>query len=281
MTTETNGEFAFCPADFNRVRSLIYNRAGISLADSKETLVYGRLSRRIRRLGMHSFVEYLDYLESSPDGNEWVEFTNALTTNLTAFFREAHHFDILAEHLKTQPAGKIRLWSAACSTGEEPYSMAITACEVFNSLTPPVEIIATDLDTQVLAKAAQGVYTLDRINGLSTERKKDFFLKGNGPNQGQCRVRKEVRQLVRFEQLNLLAPKWPVSGLFAGIFCRNVMIYFDKDTQRKILSRLVRYLPENGLLFAGHSESFFHAADVVTSCGKTVYRPTAHIKAAS
>ncbi|MGB1581590.1 MAG: CheR family methyltransferase [Nevskiales bacterium] len=281
MTQVMNAEFAFSAQDFERVRKLIHSRAGISLADSKETLVYGRLSRRIRKLGMRSFVQYLDSLDASPSSPEWVEFTNALTTNLTAFFREAHHFETLAELMRAQPAGKIRLWSAACSTGEEAYSLAITACEVFDSLTPPVEIIATDLDTQVLTKAASGIYDIERVAGLSQERKKLFFHKGSGPQAGKCRVKAPLQRLIRFEPLNLLAPKWPVRGEFLAIFCRNVMIYFDKDTQYQILSRLVRHLPPQGLLFAGHSESFFHAADVVTSCGKTVYRPTAHVKEAS
>ncbi|MDX1496020.1 MAG: CheR family methyltransferase [Salinisphaeraceae bacterium] len=281
MTQVINAEFAFSSEDFERIRKLIHSRAGISLADSKETLVYGRLSRRIRKLGMQSFGQYLESLDAAPNSPEWVEFTNALTTNLTAFFREAHHFETLAQLMRAQPAGKQRLWSAACSTGEEAYSLAITACEVFDSLTPPVEIIATDLDTQVLAKASAGIYDIERIAGLSEQRKKLFFDKGNGPHQGKCRVKAPLRKLVRFEPLNLLAHQWPIRGEFLAIFCRNVMIYFDKDTQYRILSRLVRHLPQHGLLFAGHSESFFHAADIVTSCGKTVYRPTAHVKEAS
>ncbi len=273
-------EFTFNSEDFERVRKLIHARAGISLADSKQNLVYSRLSRRIRKLGMRGFTQYLDFLERS-HGEEWTEFTNALTTNLTSFFREAHHFDILREHLLSQPAGKIRLWSAASSTGEEPYSMAITACEAFNSECPPVEIIATDLDTQVLEKAARGVYSIDRIAGLSKERQKKHFMKGGGPNAGQCRVKEHLRRMVTFRQLNLLAPSWHIEGQFSAIFCRNVMIYFDKDTQYRVIAKLVRHLNPDGLLFAGHSESFFHAADLVRSCGKTVYRPVQNMKEAS
>jgi len=264
-------EFTFSDRDFRRVCQLIYQRAGIALADSKRDMVYSRLSRRLRALGMKTFQEYLDVLERE-GGDEWEAFTNALTTNLTSFFREPHHFEILLNHLRDRKdRGQLRIWCSAASTGEEPWSLAITACEAFNSLDPPVEILATDIDTQVLATGERGVYPLERIKGLSTERVRRFFQRGSGPNDGMCRVTTRLRPLVRFGQLNLLASNYGLSGPFDAIFCRNVMIYFDKPTQRGVLERMAPLLAPDGLLFAGHSESFLHAADLVRPCGRTVY----------
>ena len=274
---QSQNEFSFSRRDFDRVRSLIHSRAGISRGDNNQNLVYGRLSRRIRKLGMHGFNEYLDYLDKDT-GSEWTEFTNALTTNLTSFFRESHHFEILKEHLRRKHHSRHRIWSAASSTGEEPYSIAITACEAFGSATPPVDIVATDLDTKVLEKAAQGVYELDRIEKLSKERQRNHFFQGSGPNQGKCRVKPHLQKMITFSPLNLLAPKWPIKGTFDVIFCRNVMIYFDKQTQYKVIAHLLQHLHPDGLLMAGHSESFFHAADLIQSCGNTVYRPVQHQK---
>lgn len=265
-------EFAFATRDFERVCRLIYARAGIALTDSKRHMVYSRLSRRLRALRLSSFSEYLDLLDD-PYAAEWEAFTNALTTNLTSFFREAHHFDTLKELLVSTPhAHPLLLWSAASSTGEEPYSMAIAACEAFGTLTPPVRILASDLDTQVLERAERGIYPLERIERLERERVRRFFRRGTGPNEGQCRVIDELRALVHFRPLNLLDKRWPLRGSYTAIFCRNVMIYFDKPTQRDVLTRIVPLLADDGLLFAGHSESFFHAADLVRSCGRTVYR---------
>jgi len=264
-------EFAYSDRDFRRVCQLIYQRAGIALADSKRDMVYSRLSRRLRTLGIATFSEYLDQLERS-GGDEWEAFTNALTTNLTSFFREPHHFEILEKHLRERAGeGTLRIWCSAASTGEEPWSLAITACEAFDSYNPPVEILATDIDTQVLATGERGVYPLDRIKALSTERKRRFFQKGSGPHEGMCRVSPALRHLVSFAQLNLLAPSYGLKGPYTAIFCRNVMIYFDKPTQRGVLERMVPLLAPDGLLFAGHSESFLHAADLVRPCGRTVY----------
>lgn len=275
-----NKEYSFSRHDFEKVRKLIHERAGISLSDSKQDLVYSRLSRRIRKLQFKSFAEYLNFLENH-EGGEWTEFTNALTTNLTAFFREAHHFDILKTHLTSLPRGRIILWSAACSTGEEPYSMAMAACEAFNSDHPPVEILATDLDTKVLNTASEGIYTEERISGLSHSQKTRFFHKGTGPNAGKCRVKKHLRQMVNFRQLNLRSPRLDVRGPFAGIFCRNVMIYFDKPTQYRIIQNMIPQMRDKGLMFMGHSESFFHCTDLIESCGNTVYRPKENLRQAS
>jgi chemotaxis protein methyltransferase CheR len=275
---ETGKEFEFTRADFERVRGLIYQRAGISLADSKQEMVYSRLARRLRATGIDSFSRYLDALEagrlSGNTGEEWEAFTNALTTNLTSFFREAHHFPLLAEHVlkaRRQHPGQLTIWCSASSTGEEPYSIAMTVCEAFNTLSPPVSIIATDIDTNVLATAAAGVYPIERVDKLEPERLRRFFLKGKGAQEGLVRVRPELRNLVTFRQLNLLADGWDLKGPFDAIFCRNVMIYFDKDTQRRILSRFVPLMKPDALLFAGHSENFLYVSDSLRLRGKTVY----------
>jgi len=251
-------DFVFTARDFERVRKLIHAKAGIALADSKEEMVYSRIARRLRALRLDSFKTYLDQLEDGGTEAEWQEFTNALTTNLTSFFRESHHFDALREFLEKRPRGTpARIWCAAASTGEEPYSLAITACEAYDTLTPPVAILATDIDTNVLATAERGVYALDRIDKLAVERKRRFFLKGAGAAAGQCRVVEPLRKLLTFRPLNLLDASYPMKGPFDAIFCRNVMIYFDKPTQLAVLRRMVPLLSADGLFFAGHSESFF------------------------
>lgn len=262
--------FAFTPRDFARVRSLIYRQAGIALTESKQEMVYSRLARRLRAKGMNSFEEYLDGLESGRDSEEWEAFTNALTTNLTSFFREAHHFTILAEHVRKMKE-PLAIWCSASSTGEEPYSIAMTLCEAFGTLTPPVSIVATDIDTNVLETAANGIYTIDRLDKLPKERARRFFLRGKGDREGMVRVRSELRQLITFKPLNLLGSSWPISGPFDAIFCRNVMIYFDKPTQSKILQRFVPLMKPEALLFAGHSENFMYASDALKLRGKTVY----------
>ena len=263
-------EFAFTEHDFERVRSLIHRRAGIALADSKQEMVYSRLARRLRAIGIKSFSQYLDDLESSPDSQEWEAFTNALTTNLTSFFREEHHFPILADHVK-KSTGPIEIWCSASSTGEEPYSIAMTLCEVFNTLVPPAHIIATDIDTNVLNTAANGVYPLERLDKMDPARAKRFFQRGKGKQEGYVRVRPELRQMITFKQLNLLSNDWPVSGPFDAIFCRNVMIYFDKPTQGKILERFAPLMKPDALLFAGHSENCLDVSNAFKLRGKTVY----------
>jgi chemotaxis protein methyltransferase CheR len=265
----------FTNADFQRVRQMIYQCAGISLAQTKQEMVYSRLARRVRARGLKAFTDYLDVVEE--DSAEREAFVNALTTNLTAFFREAHHFDELGELVdRCRQAGsrEFRVWSCASSTGEEPYSIAMTLIDAFGSFTPPVSVWATDIDTNVLAQGERGVYTADRVAKLTDSQRRRFFLRGTGKHEGTVRVRNEVRSLVTFSQFNLLDPKWSVNGPFDAIFCRNVMIYFDKATQRQILQKLAPLLHPHGLLFAGHSECFVHAADVVRLRGKTVYEPT-------
>jgi len=263
-------EFEFTANDFSRVRKLIYQHAGISLSEAKTDMVYSRIGRRLRTVGYDSFKDYLDNLEADNNPDEWEAFTNALTTNLTSFFREEHHFPILAEHL-VHLSRPIRIWCSAASTGEEPYTIAMTACEAFGTLTPPVEIIATDIDTNVLATAARGVYPYERVSKLSEKRRKQFFQKGTGAHEGSVRVRNELRSLITFHQLNLLDDKWALKEPFDAIFCRNVMIYFDKPTQSKILSHFVPLMKPHALLFAGHSENFLYVSNAFHLRGKTVY----------
>ena len=263
-------EFDFTANDFARVRKLIYQHAGISLSEAKTDMVYSRVGRGVRRVGKKTFKEYLDNLESENNPDEWQAFTNALTTNLTSFFREEHHFPILAKHL-VQISKPIKIWCSAASTGEEPYTIAMTACEAFGTLKPPVEIIATDIDTNVLAIASKGVYPYERVSKLSEQQRKEFFKRGAGAQEGSVRVRSELRNLISFQPLNLLEPQWTLKEPFDVIFCRNVMIYFDKPTQAKILSRFVPLMKPNALLFAGHSENFLYISKDLHLRGKTVY----------
>ncbi|OIR00949.1 chemotaxis protein methyltransferase [mine drainage metagenome] len=263
-------EFNFTANDFARVRKLIYKHAGISLSEAKSDMVYSRIGRRLRTTGYDSFKSYLDNLEGQNDPAEWEAFTNALTTNLTSFFREEHHFPILAEHLAKLKA-PIRIWCSAASTGEEPYTIAMTACEAFGTMKPPVEIIATDIDTNVLATAARGVYPYERVSKLSDARRRQFFQRGTGAQEGSVRVRNDLRSLITFQQLNLLDEQWALKEPFDVIFCRNVMIYFDKPTQSKILSHFVPLMKPHALLFAGHSENFLYVSNAFHLRGKTVY----------
>ncbi len=282
QTTKNNTrEYEFTEVDFAEVRKLIYDHAGISLSVNKQDMVYSRLARRLRERRLNRFSDYLRLLDSD-DSDEWQAFTNALTTNLTSFFREAHHFPIMAEHLVQRWRASretINIWCCAASTGEEPYTIAMTAVEAFNDNAPPVRILATDVDTNVLAKADAGIYDVERIEPLSAERTKRFVLKGSGARAGYVKVRPELRSLITFRQQNLLDAKWPLRGPFDVIMCRNVMIYFDKETQRKILEKMAPLIRTDGVLFAGHSESFFHSADLFKLRGNTVYELAPKVRA--
>lgn len=262
-------EFAFTVQDFERVRGLIRRCAGIALADGKQEMVYSRLARRLRVTGFGSFSDYLDALERDAGTAEWQSFTNAMTTNLTSFFREPHHFPLLAAHAKER--AELSVWCSASSTGEEPYSIAMTLCDVYGSLNPPVKIVATDIDTDVLQMATAGIYPVERVAGLAAEQLRRFFLKGKGAQSGLVRVRPELRKLISFQPLNLLGRDWALKPPFDVIFCRNVMIYFDKPTQKDILARFVPLMKPDALLFAGHSENFLYVSDALRLRGKTVY----------
>jgi chemotaxis protein methyltransferase CheR len=263
-------EFVWTDDDFTRVQALIYQRAGISLHDGKHAMVYSRLSRRLRETGYQSFRDYLGWLEST-NGPEWQEFVNALTTNLTSFFREQHHFEIFSSHLKSKPSGTAwRVWCNAASTGEEPYSIVITAMEALGAAAK-FSLTASDIDSKVLASAAQGVYRLEGLKDMGTERMQRFFMRGKGANEGMVRVRPELQRLVDFISVNLIHDDWPFRDLFDVVFCRNVMIYFDAPTQRRVLERIHRVMKPGGLLFVGHAENFTESRDLFVLRGKTAY----------
>lgn len=266
----TTREFSFHRADFDSVRRMLHQLTGIRLADSKDSMVYSRLARRIRSLQLTSFQQYLDYIQQHSAETE--QFINALTTNLTAFFREPHHFDSLSQFLLAHPETKT-IWCAASSTGEEPYSIAMVVAETYGRFDVPVHIIATDIDSQVLKTASKGVYDIGRIAGISERRCQQFFYRGTGKNTGMVKVVAELQKLVQFRQLNLLDPDWGIRGPIDIIFCRNVMIYFDKSTQLAILKRMVSLLQPHGLYIAGHSENFASASHLVKPVGQTIYLP--------
>lgn len=255
---------------FRRICQLIYQRAGIVLASHKRDMVYNRLVRRLRLLGLDDFGDYLGMLETNANDAEWQAFINALTTNLTAFFREGHHFPILAEHAR-QTRGEYKVWSAAASTGEEPYSIAITLADALGEGLGRWKVFASDIDTQVLEKAQSGVFRQQELKTLSPQQLQRYFMRGTGPHEGFVRVRNELAKQVEFAAINLLDTRWQIPGPFDAIFCRNVMIYFDKKTQQDILSRFVPLLKPGGLLFAGHSENFSHISRDFWLRGQTVY----------
>jgi chemotaxis protein methyltransferase CheR len=269
-SSEPDGrEFAWTHADFLRVKSLIYQRAGISLHDGKHAMVYSRLSRRLRETGHNSFKDYLGWLEAH-DGPEWQEFVNALTTNLTSFFREQHHFEILANHLQAHAGRSWRMWCSAASTGEEPYSIIMTAIEALGNHAN-VTLTASDIDSKVLSLATRGAYRLEGLKGVSSERLHRFFMRGTGSNEGLIRVKAQIRSMVHFVNVNLIHDDWPFPDRFDVVFCRNVMIYFDALTQRKVLERIHKVMLPGGLLFVGHAENFADSRDLFLLKGKTVY----------
>jgi chemotaxis protein methyltransferase CheR len=268
--TDAGREFTYGRADFEKVRHTLYQLTGIKLADSKDSMVYSRLVRRLRALKVDGFTSYLRYLENHPEEEEL--FINSLTTNLTSFFREAHHFDILAAYLQDNRQIK-RIWCAASSTGEEPYSIAMTVAETLGRFDTTIEIIASDIDSQVLATAATGVYPLQRIEAIDPERRKRFFHRGVGNNAGKVRVVPELRRMISFRRINLLDAQWDIKAPVDIIFCRNVMIYFDKPTQEKLLQQMINLMPAGGLYVAGHSENFSHMTHLVKPAGKTTYWP--------
>ena len=276
QTMHPNHEFVFTQSDFRQICKLIFEHAGISLSPAKSEMVYNRLSRRLRILGLPSFAAYLALLQRGDKG-EWSAFIGALTTHMTSFFREGHHFPILSAYLSERRAqGTIRLWSSAASTGEEAYSMAITAAETFDSLSPPVSILASDVDGEVLQEAREGIYPRERVQHLPEAVLKRYFEWGSGSKSGSVRILPELQRLVTFQPLNLIDPVWPMKEQFDAIFCRNVMIYFDRHTQKEILARSHRLLKPGGLYFAGHSENLSFAEHLFRPCGKTVYLQQTH-----
>ena len=272
LPAATEREFSFDASDFERVRTLIYQRAGIHLQAGKQAMVYSRLSRRLRETSHRSFASYLEWLErsSGPAGEqEWQEFVNCLTTNLTSFFREEHHFHALADDLKARAGRPLRIWCNAASTGEEPYTLAMTAVEALGA-NAPVKIVASDIDTKVLATAARAVYPADS-RGLSPERLRQHCLRGTGANAGKMRIKPELARMIEFRTLNLMDTHWSLGEPFDIVFCRNVMIYFDAATQRRVLAQIHTVMRPGSLLFVGHSENFTDSKQLFRLRGKTIY----------
>jgi len=262
---------------FARFCRIVREQAGIVLDDTKRDLVYSRLSRRLRALSMTDFKEYCDLVERNTEP-EFEEFLNAITTNLTSFFRERHHFDFMSETVipellkRHEKDRRIRLWSAGCSTGNEPYSLSMTLLENLPaSQAWDILVLATDLDTRVLDKARAGVYEYKDIESLKPAQRQRWFEKGGSGNEELVRVKPELGELIRFNQLNLMGD-WPMKGPFDVIFCRNVVIYFDKDTQRRLFDRYAQLMTDGGYLFVGHSESLFRVTDRFELIGQSIYR---------
>lgn len=271
-------EFIFTDEDFASLRKLVREITGISLNDAKRELVYGRLSRRLRALGLKAFADYRDLLLSPGGAAEFGEFTNAITTNLTSFFRENHHFEYLRDNylaLLAQKAGasrRIRIWCSAASTGEEPYSIAMTVVEAIPEWERwDIKILATDIDTEVLDKCRQGVYREDRVAGMARARVDRHFDRIQDSTGTRYKVKPHLANMIAFRQLNLMH-KLPMRGPLDVIFCRNVIIYFDKDTQRDLFERMAPLQRPGDLLFLGHSESLFKVSESWNLVGKTVYR---------
>ncbi|MFQ5660846.1 MAG: CheR family methyltransferase [Gammaproteobacteria bacterium] len=275
--TEIAQEFEFTDHHFNILRTLVNKHSGINLSDAKKQLVYGRIARRLRKLDLSGFDAYCRLLKTEPD-RELPDFVNAITTNKTGFFREPHHFEFLARTaipglLKANAdTRRIRIWSAGCSTGQEPYSIAIVLLETIPHLSQwDVKVLATDIDSNVLAKGERGVYTEEQISDISASRLKRWFRKGKGANAGQYRVSPALQSLIRFKKLNLMHD-WPMRGPFDLLFCRNVVIYFDKPTQRKLFERYADILVDGGHLIIGHSESLFSVSERYQHLGQTIHQ---------
>ena len=263
------GTFVLTDRDFSRVRRLIYDYAGIKLSEQKRNMVYNRLVRRVRAQGTMDFTRYLDMVEAERSV-EREAFVNALTTNLTSFFREAHHFELLSNWAAAhaQSASRpLRIWSSGCSTGEEAWSIAM----VMREAGCPADILATDIDSEVLRAAQSAVYRADKAESMSPARLRRHFLRGAGDNEGLYILRPELRAMVRFAQLNLQAPTWQVGERFDAIFCRNVVIYFEREAQLRLAARFATLLAPGGLLVVGHSESFPAGHGAFRSCGRTAY----------
>ena len=276
--TSQNREFKFTRKDFDFLRTISNTRTGIVVSDDKFDMFYARLSRRVRKLGLKDFEQYCDFIKSDGAGDEVLELVNAVTTNLTAFFRENHHFEFLRDTvipklvIQNKAERKIRIWSAGCSTGEEPYSLAITLKDSLSAHSSwDTQILATDIDSNVLAKASKGVYTEDRVKDIPASTLRSWFMKGKGSNAGSVRVKPDARSLIKFGQLNLM-DDWNVGDIKDVIFCRNVVIYFDRESKTKLINRYADNLKDGGYLFIGHSESLYKITDRFELIGNTIYQ---------
>ncbi|MCC7012243.1 MAG: hypothetical protein IT454_06770 [Planctomycetes bacterium] len=267
--------------EFDELSRLIYETTGISLNDSKKVLVESRLARRLRALGSRSFHDYCTFARNDTTGTELRELTNAITTNKTDFFRESHHFDFLrstilpAIQARASHGGprKVRVWSAACSSGEEPYTIAISLLEHFGLNSGwDIRVLATDIDTQVLEKAEKGVYSEERLDGVPADLRAKYFLRGTGMWSGHYRARPELQSLVKFKQLNFIDRDWGIRARFDVVFCRNVVIYFDRATQDMLFRRFHPLIADDGYLIIGHSESLHFLPQLYAPLKNTVYK---------
>jgi chemotaxis protein methyltransferase CheR len=290
--------------EFKIFRDMIHRQTGIYLRDGKQAMLAARLSKRLRHHGMSDFATYAAYVEKVQDGGkELAEITNCITTNKTSFFREIHHFDFLSRTLVPERvagallgrARKLRVWSAACSTGEEPYSIAISLLDALRTAYPTtvpasalattpggwqVEVVASDIDTAVLATAAQGVYDQDALQDVPQAMQSRYFLRGKGDKSGQVRVKKEVAQLVKFQRLNLMDATWTIERPFDVIFFRNALIYFNRDTQETFLRKMLTFLKPHGFLILGHSEHVPWLSDSVEALNNTIHQLRSEKRAA-
>lgn len=275
----TSGEFRMTAADFQRIAATIYEAAGITLPPSKASLVYSRLAKRLRALGFKTFGDYCRWIETEGGAEERKSLLSALTTNVTHFFREGHHFEILERRVlpelikHAEQGGRVRLWSAACSSGEEPYSMAMTVLSAApKAARYNLKILATDLDPMVLEQARRGIYPEDAMTRLPEATRRRFFKSVQDGRHKAFSVVDEVRRLIVFKELNLIRP-WPVKGPFDAVFCRNVVIYFDEPTKEAVWQRFAAVIGDGGWLFVGHSERVSGpAVRVFRNEGPTAYR---------
>ncbi|MBG5881641.1 CheR family methyltransferase [Providencia alcalifaciens] len=257
--------------EFGRVCRFIHKKSGIVLTMNKKNMVYNRLLKRLRDCNIDNFSDYLRMLEREPLNTEWQAFINALTTNLTAFFREPHHFATLTDFLKSRRNSNINIWCSASSTGEEPYSIAMTVSDVLGANAVNAKVVASDIDTEVLEKAKQGIYRIEELKALTALQRQRYFMKGVGEYEGFARVKPALSNMIEFRYLNLTEGDWQLQHRFDAIFCRNVMIYFDKEMQIKLLERFAPLLKPDGLLFIGHSENISQLTKQFVINGQTVY----------
>ncbi|HEF8784139.1 TPA: chemotaxis protein-glutamate O-methyltransferase [Providencia alcalifaciens] len=257
--------------EFGRVCRFIHKKSGIVLTMNKKNMVYNRLLKRLRDCNIDNFSDYLRMLEREPLNAEWQAFVNALTTNLTAFFREPHHFATLTDFLKSRRNSNVNIWCAASSTGEEPYSIAMTISDVLGANAVNSKVVASDIDTEVLEKAKQGIYRVEELKTLTALQRQRYFMKGVREYEGFARVKPALSNMIEFRYLNLTEGDWQLQHRFDAIFCRNVMIYFDKEMQIKLLERFAPLLKPDGLLFIGHSENISQLTKQFVINGQTVY----------
>jgi|ERR1035441_2388874 chemotaxis protein methyltransferase CheR len=266
----TDGEFA-------RFADLIRDQTGIHLRDHKRQLLEARLGQRLRTLGLGTFSEYYEFVAGDTSGNELLRLINRVTTNKTSFFREPHHFEFLRAHVipRLERTGRrqLRIWSAGCSSGEEPYSIAMTVLEALgNHRGWDLRILATDIDSEMLEQASAGTYAMESLDEVPPELRRKYFLKGYGEFEGKARVRPELRRMIGFRRVNLSQPDWGIHELFDTVFCRNVIIYFERPVQDRIVRSLAARLHPGGYYFSGHSENLYYLHDALVTVAPSIYQ---------